>query len=176
MEQKPKKQFRENLTTIGKRLLLLVSLTFFNCTNMNTNFTIEGPKEVLDKLHINIEYTDYQEKWHSFTTYHKGNKYKKNVDEILAYGVSINYNNTLFFEDYSDFNPDYFNYLGEKKIFLKKEGESIYAKVVFFKEDDHKESGFTKLLTLEDFFKKNKIVEDSIKNNYEKSFKEILIP
>lgn len=162
--------------SIGKRLLLLISLTFFNCTDMNTNFTIEGPKDVLDKLHINIDYTDYQENWHSFTSYHKGNNYKNNAEEILAYVVNINYNNILFFEDYSDFNPDYFNYMRVKKIFLKKEGKNIYAKVVFFKENDHKESGFKKLLTLEEFFLKNKIVGDSIKNNYEKSFKEVLIP
>ncbi|GGX36344.1 hypothetical protein [Aquimarina muelleri] len=166
------------LMTTGKLLLLLISLTFFNCSKMNTNFTVEGPKEVLEKIHVNIDYTDYQEKWHSFTTYYKGKTYRNNAEEILAYGVNINYNDILFFEELCDFNPHYFDYADYKKIIFKKEKNDIYVKVLFFEDQANNPDkvGFTKLLTLDDFFKKNNIIEDSIKHNYEKSFKEVIIP
>lgn len=163
---------------IGKLLLLAISLIFLNCSKMNTDFTIEGPEEVLKKLHVNIGYTNYDYKGTTFTTYYKGKIYKNNASEIQAYSVSLNYRNDLFFEEFCDFNPHYFDYARQKKIILKKENEDIYVKVLFFEDqvNDPDKVAFTKLLTLEDFFERNKIIGDSIRKNYEKSFKEVIIP
>lgn len=186
MEQKRKKQFRENLMsvedTIVKYLLMLTAaFSLTSCTTMEPKFELYGDAVLLQNMKINmlsikdVKYPNSASKIE--TLLFEGEKYNVQNNDVMSYEVYFSYKDSLVgvlkFENIMKWANDYINHL-----YVYKDEGGIYLQYIGRETEIKDKKGFISLpaMSINEFHEKEKIVSKVKKEQVERFFKSFYNP
>ncbi len=156
-------------------LLIILILSFTNCTTMEPEFELYGDTVLLQNMKINMlsikeeKYPNRESKIETFL--YDGEKYKIQNQNVVNYEVYFSYKDSMVgvlkFENIMKWANDYINHL-----YVYKEKDTIYIQYIGRETQIKDKKGFISnpAIPLSDFYKKEKIISNVVKEEFEKKF------